>query len=317
MIKRELGQSGIAVAPLSLGGNVFGWTVGQGEGFNILDAFLDAGLNLIDTADMYSTWGPGNHGGESESMIGEWLYRRKNRGRLVIATKVGKSMGEGKKGLSKKYILQAVEDSLQRLRTDYIDLYQTHEDDPDTAIEETLQTFDQLIREGKVRCIGASNYSAARLSESLLVSKETGFPRYEVLQPHYNLYDRKEFEEQYDGFCHSAGISVISYWSLASGFLTGKYRSDQDLAKSPRGQGMTKYFNPRGFRIVDTLVALAQRHQATPAAIALAWLMTRPSIAAPIASATSLAQLTELTKSLDIILSGEELQLLVEVSSYE
>lgn len=297
MNKRKLGQSEIQVAPLAFGGNVFGWTVDEPTSFSLLDQFVSSGFSLIDTADVYSRWARGHSGGESETIIGKWLKRSGKRGQVVIATKVGIEMGSDKKGLSKAYILQAVEDSLRRLQTDYIDLYQSHIDDADTALEETLETYAQLVRQGKVRVVGASNYSAPRLEQALNVSRQHAYPRYESLQPEYNLYERSSFETTLEPVCVKQGLGVICYYSLASGFLTGKYRSEKDFAKSVRGKGMTKYINERGFRILDALDDIAKQHQSTPARVALAWLIARPSITAPIASATSTAQLTELIEA--------------------
>jgi aryl-alcohol dehydrogenase-like predicted oxidoreductase len=273
MERRQLGRSGLSVAPLCFGGNVFGWTADEATSFVLLDRLVEAGVNFIDTADVYSTWVPGNRGGESETIIGNWLQARGGRERVVIATKVGSDMGEGRKGLSKAWIRRAVEDSLRRLRTDYIDLYQSHRDDPDIPVEETLEAYAGLIREGKVRAIGASNFTAARLEESLDASARLGLPRYESLQPEYNLYDRSGYEGELERLCREEGIGVITYFSLASGFLTGKYRVEADLAKSPRGQGIKKYLDARGQRILSALDAAAARHGATPAQVALAWLM--------------------------------------------
>ena len=253
MKKRKLGNSKLEVAPLAFGGNVFGWTVDEQTSFTLLDAFVAAGFNLIDTADVYSYWAPGNRGGESETIIGKWLKRSGKRGKVVIATKVGKEMGPNSKGLSKSYILRAVEDSLRRLQTDYIDLYQSHADDPETPLEETLEAYAQLIRQGKVRAIGASNYSATRLAQALQISDQYGFPRYESLQPLFNLYDRTDYEGELEPLCRERGLGVISYFSLASGFLTGKYRSQDDLAHSARGDMVKKYLNPRGIRILEAL----------------------------------------------------------------
>jgi aryl-alcohol dehydrogenase-like predicted oxidoreductase len=303
MEKRKLGKSGLEVAPLAFGGNVFGWTVDEPTSFALLDAFVDAGFNLIDTADVYSRWVQGHKGGESETIIGKWLKRSGNRAKVVIATKVGKEMGPNSQGLSKAYILQAVEDSLQRLQTDYIDLYQSHADDPETPFEETLETYDRLIKQGKVRAIGASNYSAQRLAESLEVSEETGYPRYECLQPLFNLYDRVDYEKELEPLCREKGLGVISYFSLASGFLTGKYRSKDDLSKSVRSNIVEKYLNERGFRIVEALERVAQQHDMTPAKVALAWLISQPTITAPIASATNLDQLNELIEAATIELN--------------
>jgi aryl-alcohol dehydrogenase-like predicted oxidoreductase len=297
MTKRKLGNSGLQVSPLCLGGNVFGWTVDERRSFDLLDALVDSGFNFIDTADTYSRWVPGNKGGESETIIGKWLKRSGKRGGVIVATKVGSEMGPGKKGLSKAYILSEVEDSLRRLQTDYIDLYQSHIDDPETPLEETLEAYAGLIKEGKVRAIGASNYSAERLSEALNVSKQRGYPRYESLQPLYNLYDRAEYEAKLEPLCEREGLGVIPYFSLASGFLTGKYRSEKDLAKSARGQMVKKYLNDRGFRILDALDRVAKQYNSTPARVSLAWLIARPSITAPIASATNLEQLNDLVEA--------------------
>jgi aryl-alcohol dehydrogenase-like predicted oxidoreductase len=294
MDKRRLGRSDLNVAPLCLGGNVFGWTAGTEMSFRLLDRALEAGLDFIDTADVYSTWVPGHHGGESESVIGEWLQDRGCRDKVVIATKVGSDMGGGRTGLSRAWIHQAVEDSLRRLRTDWIDLYQAHYDDPATPLEETLRAFDELIRAGKVRAIGASNYSAARLREALAVSAASGLPRYESLQPEYNLYDRAGYETELEPLCREHGLGVISYFSLARGFLSGKYRSTADLGQSPRGEGIGKYLDQRGRRILGALDEVAADHRATPAQVALAWLIARPGITAPIASATRPEQLEDL-----------------------
>ena len=315
MIKRKLGNSGIAVFPLALGGNVFGWTVDGPTAFTILDAFVAAGFNLIDTADTYSRWVTGNKGGESETLIGRWLNRSGNRNKVVIATKVGSEMGPNKKGLSKDYILRAVEDSLKRLQTEYIDLYQSHKDDPDTPLEETLGAYAQLIKEGKVRAIGASNYSAERLAEALRISRQEGYPAYQSLQPRYNLYDRAEYERSLEPLCREKGLGVITYYSLASGFLTGKYRSDQDLSKSIRGQGIKIYLNERGSRILKALDEVAERYHSTPASMALAWLLARPGITAPIASATSLEQLHDLIQATKLELDHASTELLNRASA--
>jgi aryl-alcohol dehydrogenase-like predicted oxidoreductase len=318
MEKRSLGRSGIQVSPFALGGNVFGWTVNESGAFELLDEFTRAGFNLIDTADIYSVWVPGNKGGESETIIGDWFKKRKNREKVVLCTKVGKPMGPGKMGLSRKYIRQAVEDSLKRLQTDYIDLYQTHDDDPHTPMDETLSTFTDLIKEGKVRAIGASNFTAERLAGSLEISKANNYARYETLQPPYNLYDRN-FEKDLQPLCVKEGIGVISYYGLASGFLTGKYRTLDDLKKSVRGQGIRKYLDAKGKKILTALDEVAAKYHQTPATIALAWLMTRPAVVAPIASATKVDQLKELLKAVEIkldpgsiqILSGEEKTVLI------
>jgi aryl-alcohol dehydrogenase-like predicted oxidoreductase len=314
MDKRKLGNSGLEVAPLAFGGNVFGWTVDEPTSFALLDAFVEAGFNLIDTADVYSRWVQGHRGGESEAIIGKWLKRNGNRAKVVIASKVGKEMGPNSKGLSKAYILQAVEDSLQRLQTDYIDLYQSHADDPETPLEETLEAYDQLIKQGKVRAIGASNYSAQRLAEALAVSEQSGCPRYECLQPLYNLYDRVDYEKELEPLCRERGLGVISYFSLASGFLTGKYRSKDDLAKRARGDFVKKYLNARGFAIIDALDKVAREHNMTPAQVALSWLIAHPSITAPIASATNLEQLNELIEATTIELDASVIKLLNQAS---
>ncbi|HVO47573.1 MAG TPA: aldo/keto reductase [Steroidobacteraceae bacterium] len=313
-LRRPLGRSGLKVAPLAFGGNVFGWTVNEQDAFAILDAFLEAGFNLIDTADSYSRWVAGNQGGESETIIGNWLRRHRVRDRVVIATKVASETGPGEKGLSRAYILRAVERSLRRLDTEYIDLYQSHRDDPDTPIEETLEAYGQLMREGKVRAIGASNFSAGRLAESLAISSASGLPRYESLQPCYNLYERSQFEGELADLCRRENIGVISYFSLASGFLTGKYRVAADSGKSPRGARVTGMLNPRGLRILGALDTVAAELRATPAQVSLAWLMAR-GVTAPIASATSLPQLHELLGAAHLRLGTEALTLLDAASA--
>jgi aryl-alcohol dehydrogenase-like predicted oxidoreductase len=317
MNKRSLGNSGLEVAPLALGGNVFGWTVGEADAFPLLDAFVAAGFNLIDTADVYPKWVSGNQGGESEAIIGNWLKRSGKRHEVVIATKVGMEMGPNKKGLSKDYIKRAAEDSLRRLQTDYIDLYQSHEDDPQTPLEETLEAYSDLIEQGKVRAIGASNYSAARLAEALDMNRRLGLARYESLQPLYNLYDRAVYEDQLEPLCVEEGVGVIPYYSLAAGFLSGKYRSEDDLSKSARGGTVKKYLNERGFRILDALDQVAARYDSIPARVALAWVIARPSITAPIASATSLAQLNDLIESTKLQLDQEAIALLDQASAEE
>ena len=314
MDRRKLGNSGIEVAPLALGGNVFGWTVDEPMGFKILDAFVAAGFNLIDTADVYSKWVSGNKGGESETMIGNWLKRSGKRKKVILATKVGSEMGPKKKGLSKAYILRAVEDSLRRLQTDYIDLYQSHVDDPKTPLEETLEAYAQLVKQGKVRAIGASNYGAERLAEALEVSRRQGYPSYQSLQPLYNLYDRAEYEAKLEPLCRKEGLGVITYFSLASGFLTGKYRSPKDLAQSARGDRVKGYLNDRGFRILGALDQVAKENKSTPAAVALAWLMARPGITAPIASATNLEQLNDLIAAASLKLDRASIDVLNQAS---
>jgi aryl-alcohol dehydrogenase-like predicted oxidoreductase len=316
MKMHKLGNSGLEVSPLAFGGNIFGWTVDEPTSFLLLDAFVGAGFNFIDTADAYSRWAPGNKGGESESILGNWLKSRGNRQRVVIATKVGVEMGPGQKGLSKAYILRAAEDSLQRLQTDYIDLYQAHRDDTETPLAETLEAYAQLVKEGKVRAIGASNYSAERLSEALKVSRQCGLPSYQSLQPNYNLYDRADYEANLEAVCRENGLGVIPYFSLASGFLTGKYRSEADLAGSKRGQFVKKYLNDRGFRILSALDEVADALHATPARISLAWLMARPSITAPIASATNLEQLNDMIGATELELDQGSIERLNQASAY-
>ncbi|MCR0996800.1 aldo/keto reductase [Serratia rubidaea] len=317
MSKRELGRSGIGVPKLTFGGNVFGWTADRATSFSLLDALVDNQLNFIDTADVYSYWAPGNQGGESETTIGEWLKQSGKRDRVIIATKVGKvTDAAGKPQLSAGYIRQAVENSLRRLQTDYIDLYQAHDDDRDTPLAETLATFDALIKEGKVRAIGASNYQAERLEEALRVSEQHGLARYETLQPEYNLYARQGYEQALEGVAVRHGLGVINFWALASGFLTGKYRSADDIGKSQRGDTIVaRYLTPRGLRILEALDSVAQQHAATPAQVALAWLMARPSITSPIASATSLAQLDELIAATQLSLSAEDIRRLDRASA--
>lgn len=313
---RKLGQSGLSVAPFALGGNVFGWTADEAMSFKILDAFVAAGFNLIDTADVYSRWAPGHQGGESETIIGRWLRRSGNRDKVLIATKVGMEMGLDAKGLSRSYILRAVERSLQRLQTDRIDLYQSHQDDPATPLEETLGAFGELIHLGKVRAIGASNYSAERLAEALQVSRAHGLPRYESLQPLYNLCDRQPYEEALEPLCVKEGTGVITYFSLARGFLAGKYRSEADLTKSPRGSGIKQYLNERGERILRALDAVTARYRTTPARVAIAWLLTRQSVTAPIASATNLEQLHELIEAVRLDLDAAAVEELNRASAW-
>lgn len=316
MEKRQLGNTKLEVYPITFGGNVFGWTADERTSFELLDAFTGAGFNFIDTADIYSRWGEGNSGGESETVIGNWLHKNKNRDKVIIATKVGGDMGNGKKGLSKKYILKAAEDSLKRLKTDYIDLYQTHFDDETTPIEETLDAYAQLIKEGKVRHIGASNFSAARLKDSLDIAFEKGLPAYETFQPHYNLYERERFENGLEPVCLGNNLGVLNYFSLASGFLTGKYRSEKDLDKSQRGDGVVKYLNDRGFKILAALDKVAEELNTTQATVALSWLINRPSVTAPIVSATSLKQLESIIKAPDLEITEEQLRYLTQESAW-
>ena len=315
MNMRKLGGSGLDVAPLAFGGNVFGWSLDEATSFRLLDGFVEAGFNLIDTADVYSRWAPGNQGGESETIIGRWMKGRGNRDKVVIATKVGMEMGPGEAGLSKAYIFRAVERSLARLQTDRIDLYQSHKDDPATPLEETLGAFSELIDQGKVRAIGASNYSADRLARALQVSRDNGLASYVCLQPHYNLCERGLFEADLEKVCLDAGLGVIPYYSLASGFLSGKYRSEADLTKSStRGKQVEKYLNGRGLGILKALDDVAEQYESTPARIALAWLAARPSITAPIASATDLEQLEDLIAGARIVLDERSIEALDRAS---
>jgi len=315
MKTRKLGKSGLEVSTLMLGGNVFGWTLDEPASFKILDAYVGAGLNFIDTADVYPKWAPGNVGGESETIIGNWFKRSGKRKDVILATKVGSEMSPDKKGLSRTYILQAVEDSLRRLQTDYIDLYQSHRDDSVTPHEETLETYDRLMQQGKVRTIGASNFTPERLRAALQASRQHGLPRYESLQPLYNLYERSEYEAALERVCVENGLGVIPYFSLASGFLTGKYRSEADLKKSARGESVKKYLNERGSRILKALDEVARVNHSTPAAVALAWLMARPSITAPIASATSINQLNVLIAATQLNLDSPSIELLNQASA--
>jgi aryl-alcohol dehydrogenase-like predicted oxidoreductase len=315
--KRKLGNSGLEIAPLVFGGNVFGWTVDEARASELLDHFVDAGFNMIDTADVYSRWVPGNQGGESETIIGKWLKQSGKRDQVLIATKVGMDLGARRKGLSRQYILRAAEESLARLRTDYIDLYQSHQEDPETPQEETLEAYVELLKAGKVRAIGASNFRPETLRTALEISRQKRLPRYESLQPLYNLYDRAEFESGLEQVCLENNLGVIPYFSLASGFLTGKYRSEQDLSKSGRGSSVQKYLNPRGFRILAALDEVAKQYKATPAQVSLAWLMARPSVTAPIASATNLKQLDELIGSTRLKLDAAAIEKLDRASAYK
>lgn len=315
MEKRKIGKSELNVSPLCFGGNVFGWTANRSESFRLLDEFVDLGFNFIDTADVYSRWVPGHSGGDSEIVIGEWLEQSKKRNDIVLATKVGSEMGEGLKGLKKDYIVQAVESSLNRLKTDYIDLYQSHYDDPSTPVEETLEAYAKLISEGKVRVIGASNFEPERLSEALEAS-DKGLPRYECFQPEYNLVERADFETKYLPIVEQYGIGVISYFSLAAGFLTGKYRTESDLSKSPRGAGVKKYLNDKGIAVLNKLDEIAKKHAATPAQVSLAWLIAQPAVTAPIASATSVEQLRDIAKAAYLNLDKADIEELSAVSAY-
>ena len=317
MSKRELGRSGIQVPLLTFGGNVFGWTVDQDASFNLLDALLDHKLNFIDTADVSSSWVEGNKGGESETIIGNWLKKSGKRDQIILATKVGKPMGEGKVGLSPRYIKEAVEASLKRLQTDYIDLYQSHDDDADTPLAETMAAFDALIKEGKVRAVGASNYSAPRLAEALKVSQENGLARYETLQPQYNLYDRKVYEEALEKVVTANGLGVINFYGLAAGFLTGKYRTKADAGKSKRGENViARCLNERGLKVLAGLDQVAEKHGAQPGQVALAWQIARPGITSPIVSATSLQQLNELAQAATLKLDDTDIRTLNDASAW-
>ena len=312
---RRLGRTDLMIAPMVLGGNVFGWTADKARSFAVLDRFAAAGLNAIDTADAYSSWAPDNKGGESETIIGEWMKARGNRSRMIIVTKVGSPMGEGKEGLSARYIEEAVEASLRRLQTDVIDLYLSHWPDMATPFSETLGAYQRLIGKGKIRWCGASNLTVALLEAALAVAKAHGLPRYEALQPEYNLVDRAGFEGGLADICRREEIGVITYFSLAKGFLSGKYRSAQDPTKSPRGDAVKGYLNPRGFRILDALDAVAARHMAQPAEVALAWVMARPGVTAPIASATSIEQVDSLVRATKLSLSEADMAALNEASA--
>jgi len=313
---RPLGRSGLHTAPLAMGGNAFGWTADEKASYAVLDAFVAAGFSLIDTADVYSKWVQGNVGGESETIIGYWLKSRGQRDRVLIATKVAGEIEPGRKGLSSAHIKRAVDDSLRRLQTDYIDLYQAHYSDDQVSFEETLGAFADLIAAGKVRAIGVSNHSADQLAQAIAVSEASGLPRYETLQPLYNLYDRQEFEEEYAPLCRAEGIGVISFYALASGFLSGKYRSEADIKASKRQRSNSRYLNPRGFRILSALDAVAAKTGARQAQVAIAWLLAQPDVTAPIASATSVQQVEELAAAVRLTLDVESLMLLNDASAY-
>lgn len=316
MQTRKLGHSDINVVPIMFGGNVFGWTIDQATSFEILDAFVDRGFNFIDTADVYSRWKPGNRGGESETIIGEWFQRSGKRDKVVLATKVGWDMGDGRMGLKKKYILEEVEASLKRLKTDRIDLYQSHKDDESTPVDETLEAYDQLIRQGKVRIVGASNFSAARLTEAIETAKQKDLPVYQTLQPEYNLHTRQEYERDLAPVAAKYGISVITYFSLASGFLTGKYKSTEDTKGVNRESRVQKYFDERGMKILKALEEVEKQTGAKQASISLAWLLAQPTVTAPIVSATSTQQLEALFAAVDLKLTPEQVQLLTDASAY-
>jgi aryl-alcohol dehydrogenase-like predicted oxidoreductase len=315
MIKRKLGNSGLEIAPLVFGGNVFGWTAEPAISFKLLDAFVAAGFNAIDTADVYSRWVSGHTGGESETVVGEWLKRSGNRNKVIVATKVGMDMGNGNKGLSKPYILRSAENSLRRLQTDYIDLYQSHTDDPDTPQQETLEAYSELIAQGKVRAIGASNFTANRLASAIELSKKSGLPRYQTLQPNYSLLDRPEYESELEPVCVREALGVISYFPLGGGFLTGKYRSERDVAGKARSRNVTRYLNERGFKILDALDDVAKKYNASPAKVSIAWVLSHPSITAPIASSTNLDQLDELISAVELRLDEDSIALLNHASA--
>ncbi|MHC2992170.1 alcohol dehydrogenase [Pontibacter sp. HJ8] len=316
MKQRRLGNTELHTAPIVLGGNVFGWTLNEQESFGILDEFVNLGFNTVDTADAYSRWAQGNEGGESETIIGNWMKARGNRDEVTIITKVGSDMGQGHKDISAKHILKAADDSLRRLQTDHIDLYLTHWDDEKTPVEETLDAYQKLIAAGKVRYIGASNLSPERLKASLEASLTRGLPRYEVFQPGYNLYDRREFETGIAPICREEGLGVITYYSLASGFLSGKYRSEDDLDKSVRGGGVQKYLDERGKRILEALDAVAERHGVSQAGVALAWLVNAPGVTAPIASATKSRHLQAFVEAVELNLSEADKEQLETASAY-
>jgi len=305
--RKKLGTSGLRISPLVFGGNVFGWTLDEPASFKMLDLFVDAGFNFIDTADVYSRWAPGNKGGESETIIGKWLKKSGKRKEVILATKLGIEMAEGKKGLSSRYMKQAVEASLKRLGTDYIDLYQSHVDDPEIPVEETMSAFHELIREGKVRYIGASNLSAERIKASNDFARDNDLAPYVCLQPLYNLYDRQKFESEYSQLVQEELLGVIPYYSLASGFLSGKYRGINDLDKSQRGQGVRKYLDERGLGILAAMDEVAREQNVPLSQIAIAWLLQKPLVTAPIASATSEHQLSDLLHATKLTLTNEQM----------
>jgi aryl-alcohol dehydrogenase-like predicted oxidoreductase len=316
MEKRKLGRSGLEFAPVAFGGNVFGWTADEATSHKLLDAFVDAGFSFVDTADVYSRWVPGNKGGESETVIGNWLKKDPSkRDKVLIATKCGMDMPNVGQGLSPAHIKHSVDQSLKRLNTDRIDLFQSHRDDKNTPQEETLSTYGELIKQGKIRSIGASNFEAPRLAEAAQIAKDKGLPRYESLQPHYNLMERGLFEGELEDECLKEGIGVIPYYSLASGFLSGKYRSEGDFGKSPRGGGLKKYLNDKGLGVLKALDAAAKKHNANDTQVALAWLMQRKSVTAPIVSATSVEQLKDLIAAPRIKLDAESLAAIDKASA--
>jgi aryl-alcohol dehydrogenase-like predicted oxidoreductase len=313
MEKRKIKNTDLSVAPVNFGGNVFGWTLNEKQSFDILDQFTEAGFDFIDTADVYSWWVNGI-GGQSEEIIGKWMKTRSNRQNIVLATKVGAQTKEHGLDTSKKHILKSVDESLQRLQTDYIDLYYTHYDDNTTPVEETLSAYDEIIKAGKVKYIAASNLSPERLRESFEASEKYNLPKYVALQPHYNLMEREGFEKNYAPLVQEFDLSVFPYWSLAAGFLTGKYRTEEDLSKSQRGEGVRKYLNPKGLQVLQALDQVSEKHQTTQGTAALAWLLANPLITAPIVSATSASQLDTLFKAPKLVLDQEDIELLNEAS---
>lgn len=317
MLTRELGRTELLVPPICFGGNVLGWTADRDTSFQILDRIVEAGLNFIDTADAYSMWVPGHTGGESESVLGDWMERRRNREKVIIATKVGAELGPGLGGLSRRYIIKAVEASLKRLKTDYIDIYQSHRDDAETPVEETMEAYARLIHQGKVRFVGASNFSFERLNEAESVAGQNGWPRYELVQPQYNLYDRTDFESYIAPYCVSHEVGAICYYGLASGFLTGKYEKLEDIADRARAPLLRAYFTERGFRILVALRGLANHRGGSPAQMALAWTAAQPGVTATIASATSLEQADELIAAAQLSLLDEEMDALTQASDPE
>lgn len=316
MKKRKLGDTNLTVSPITFGGNVFGWTIDEKQSFKMLDAFIDADFNFIDTADTYSWWVEGNKGTESETIIGNWIRERKNRDGIILSTKTGSQNNEHPKNSSKKYILNSVEDSLKRLNTDYIDLYQTHFDDGTTPVEETLSAYQQLLDQGKIRAIGVSNMSVHRIKESLEAAEKNGLPKYQTLQPLYNLMERESYEEELKEIVERHNMGVLNYSSLASGFLTGKYQNREDLDKSPRGQGVEKYLNNKGNMVIKALEDVAVKHETTPATVSLAWLLARPTITAPIASATSVKQLQSIIDAPQLNLDSSDMEKLNHASAW-
>lgn len=312
---QKLGKTDLQIPPIVIGGNVFGWTIDEQQSYELLDAFLDDGFNFIDTADVYSRWKDGNNGGESETIIGNWMQTRKNRADIIIATKVGMDAGEGAM-LKKDYIIKEAEKSLKRLKTDYIDLYFSHQDDETLPVEEPLRAYEELIKSGKVRFIGASNFSAPRLEEAIISGIQNHLPQYTVYQPEYNLINKEGFEEEHERVCLEHGLAVVSYFSLASGFLTGKYRNKEDLDKSSRGKKVERYLNDRGFRILDALDVVSEKHNCSNAAVALAWLIYHPSITAPIASATKISQIKAFVEAGNLVLAPSDISLLDKASIY-